>query len=95
MTIRYVVAGENTLGYIDDRVPGMLAVLAGDVFRGGPDPKNGPISTFGLSIRPALPEDFDRFGVLAPPEMRVVPLDLGGAVIGLVEQPDGSIKVVP
>lgn len=25
----------------------------------------------------------------------VVPLDLGGAVIGLQEQPDGSIRIVP
>lgn len=30
----------------------------------------------------------------APPPA-VTPLDLGGAVIGLREQPDGSIRIVP
>lgn len=30
-----------------------------------------------------------------PAERPIVPLDLGGAVIGLQEQPDGSVRILP
>lgn len=94
--IRYVVHGENALGYIHERTPWLMGVLAGCVWSGGPDPKNGPIAV-SAPTRPATMADFDRFRVIPPPDLfpPVHPLDLGGCVIGLQEQPDGSIRIVP
>lgn len=62
---RYVVHGENALGYVNDRVPWLMGVLAGCVWSGGPDPKNGPIAITGPT-RPATLSDFERFRVMPP-----------------------------
>lgn len=35
------------------------------------------------------------FARLRPAPRPIVPLDLGGAVIGLQEQPDGSVRILP
>lgn len=95
MTVRYIVHDENALCYVDEaRNDLLMGVLVGDVFKGGPDWKNGPIAKTG-SVRPATLEDFERFRVKPPPDFLVVPLDLGGVVIGMVEDPDGSIRIVP
>lgn len=96
MTVRYIVHDDNALGYVDDRVPWQMGVLAGDVFKRGPDPKNGPIYISGPT-RPATLEDFRRFRVMPPQDLFLLatPLDLGGVVIGMVEDPDGSIRIVP
>jgi hypothetical protein len=67
VSIRYVVKNENTLGYIDERQPSIMGVLAGLVARGGHDPKNGIVSVVGATIRNAKTSDFDTFRVMAPP----------------------------
>ena len=66
---RYVVKNENALGVIHSPSSGLMCVLAGDIFAGGPDPKNG-ITTADPRIealRPATLTDFARFRVMPPP----------------------------
>lgn len=58
----YIVHNENALGYIEPQRPGWFGVLQGDIFRGGPDWKNGPTIITGPT-RPATLADFERFRV--------------------------------
>lgn len=61
-SVRYYVHGGNALGYVVEGQGDTLGVLAGDIFRGGPDPKNGPIAITDELV-PATREDFARFRV--------------------------------
>lgn len=66
MSTQYVVMNEHTLGYIQGESPNMMGVLHGSVLKGGHDWKNGPVSTFGTSLRPATLADFEENRVLPP-----------------------------
>jgi hypothetical protein len=72
MSINYVVKDEHTLGYIDERQPSVMGVLAGLVAQGGHDPKNGFVSVSGVSIRDATATDFSAFRVMLPPDFAAV-----------------------
>lgn len=61
---QYVVKDECTLGYLVNRVPDTMAVLASTSH--GHSWRNGPVSTIGSVIRPAKADDFDRFRIELP-----------------------------
>lgn len=61
--VEYVVMNENTLGYIDAMQPESMGVLQGSVLLGGCDPRNGPVSIAGNTIRMATKADFDNYRV--------------------------------
>lgn len=67
ITTTYVVMDENTLGYVMDVKPGIMAVLHGSGLLGGRDWKNGPVSLSMGVVRAATLEDFAKFKVLPPP----------------------------
>ncbi|QYY27501.1 hypothetical protein [Diaphorobacter sp. MNS-0] len=67
--IRYVVKDEHTLGYLQEGSP-YMGVLQGSVLKGGHDWKNGPVSTFGATIRPATKEDFEAYRVALPSDFK-------------------------
>ncbi len=63
-----VVINENTLGYMTNRTPrdwfSTAGVLAGNIFKGGADWKNGQISVLPIDqVRPATLKDFEAFRV--------------------------------
>lgn len=59
-----VVVNENTLGYTDPRVPWFLGILAGNIWRGGPDPMRGWTVIGCLDVvRPATAADFAEYRV--------------------------------
>ncbi|CDQ10684.1 hypothetical protein AFERRI_400465 [Acidithiobacillus ferrivorans] len=62
-----VVINENTLGYMTNRTRDWFStagVLAGNIFKGGADWKNGPISVLPTDqVRPATLKDFEAFRV--------------------------------
>lgn len=64
---KYIVADEHTLGCIIPGMPLWMSVLAAD--KDGHSPKNGSVSLFGATVRPATLEDFKKFRVQTPPEM--------------------------
>jgi hypothetical protein len=43
-TTEYIVVNEHTLGYRNPAIPSLVGVLAGNIFKGGADWKNGPIA---------------------------------------------------
>ncbi len=70
-SVEYIVVNENTLGYVDFRYPDAslsVGVLRGNVFKGGPDPKNGPIVVLPQvnRVRPATLEDFESYRISVP-----------------------------
>jgi hypothetical protein len=72
--VRYVVINEKTLGYMACSNIDWFSsagVLRGDISKGGPDWKNGPIAVLPTdNVRQATPEDFRAFRVAMPPLMR-------------------------
>jgi len=63
--IKLVVADENTLGYIDPRVPDHLNILHGSILKGSNlDWRNGPTYVMGRNIRLASEKDFNDYGVM-------------------------------
>lgn len=64
-----LVFGEHTLVYRPIAMTetgdgwGLYGVLAGDVFMGGRNPKNGCTTCHRSELRPATLSDFDRFRV--------------------------------
>jgi hypothetical protein len=67
MNPRYVVHNEVELGYIDDRQPYFMDILAGGLH--GRSHMNGPTYYETDLIRDATLEDFDRFRVHPPKEL--------------------------
>jgi hypothetical protein len=70
--VNYLVANENTLGYIDMRQPTTFCVLAGKPQHGGYDWKNGSVSTMQLlSLRTAEAKDFEYYRVQRPTRHKI------------------------
>jgi hypothetical protein len=72
---KYVVMDEHTLGYLVDKTPTLMGVLAGSVLKGGHDWKNGAVSIVPghTKLRMATEADFEFFRVMLPPDF--VPAD--------------------
>lgn len=68
MHISYWVYDEHTLGYIDDRQPGVFGILRASILRGS---TFNPLDGFTIlppnpKLRPATLADFEAFRVLPP-----------------------------
>jgi hypothetical protein len=62
--VRFVIADENTLGYIDDAQPEVLGILHASPLKGATlKDLDGWAFLFGRKLRPATREDFDEFRV--------------------------------
>lgn len=61
-SLRYVVMNENALRIIRESHPEQLEVLASNIIKGGPDPKNSPYPIgASANVRDAIEEDFKAF----------------------------------
>lgn len=64
-----VVINEKTLGYMSSRTRdgfSTAGVLAGNIFKGGANWRNGPIAVLPTDhVRPATMQDFEAFRVCA------------------------------
>lgn len=61
--VRYYVMGENTLGYVDDRQPGVFGILHASVLRGSTLDRLAGFTCISSPLRPATVEDFHAYRV--------------------------------